>query len=460
MNTIKDNHSGHWVEPAPTYPPRELVTKEWSFREKLLLPIALLIAILFDRLLIATMPRELWNNGIHGAKAFPAVFWLCYLIIVYSFYWHRLKKDAVAWFVALCAALLCLWNFVSSGQNSEFSFITFFVIPAVLMAHAIWTTGGYTLKNSEGMIAAWFEGWTVKPFSGVASLFGVTGSLLSKSNKPMLKRVLIGTAAALAVMPIIIPLLMGADQIFNYHLTHMFSNISFFRIFFHTITIVIAFGLFYSFLWNIGFGQTKKYGIPKTWSIDIIISSIVLGSVIALYAIFCIIQFTYLFAGAGLPAGMTYAEYAREGFAQTVTVCAINLLIFGIFIRLGKHSRLLKILLGGLLALTAIMLISGAVRLNLYIDTFGLTWLRLLSAWFIVYLAAVIILCTTRLLTKKHIPIVAICALLLLIWYTALGYLNPDNFIEWHNISTGAILPQTPIPPTPQPIIQSIDLRV
>jgi hypothetical protein len=435
MKTINDCPE-HWHEPI--LPAR--ISKEWSFKEKLLLPVALIIAVLFDRLIVASMFRGFWNDGVHAAKVFPAVFWLCYLVVVYVFYWQRLKRDFVAWFAALCAVLLCVWNFVSRLQNAEFSYITLLVVPGVLMAHAVWVAGGFKLKNSEGMMVAWFEGWVIKPFSGLVSLFGAADSVLSKSNKTMVLRVVAGVAAAFGALVIIVPLLMGADQVFNHHITLLFSNFNPVTVVFHSFVVVVLFGLFYSFLWNLGFGETKQCRIPQAWSVDIVVSSIVLGSITAIYVLFCLVQFTYLFAGAGLPSGMTYAEYAREGFAQTVTVCAINLLLFGAFLRLGTfgeqkrgHRITIYALLGGLLVLTGIMLVSGAVRLNLYIDAFGLTWLRLLSAWFIIYLFAVIVLCAVRLFYKKYIPIVPICALMLLVWYVFLGYLNPDNFVYWYN---------------------------
>ena len=42
--------------------------------------------------------------------------------------------------------------------------------------------------------------------------------------------------------------------------------------------------------------------------------------------IFCGIQIIYLFGGGGeLPAGVTYAEYARQGFFQLLVVCILNL---------------------------------------------------------------------------------------------------------------------------------------
>ena len=410
----------------------KIVKREWSRAEKILLPISLLIAILFDRLIIAQFIRDHYTFML-----FYGLFWLGYLAIFYAFYWERVKRDYVLWFVTTCVAALSLWSFIHPG-NAEYTLITFLVIPGVLMAHAQWTAGAYTLNDTDGMVIAWFKGWFVKPFSGLPALSGVVGSLVSEDNKPAAKRIFklasLGVLLSLSLLMIIIPLLMGADQVFNHYLNQMLlDGDSSSSLFWHMLAVIFMFGWFYSSLWNVGFNQETPHRIPESWSIDTIISSIVLGSVAWVYVLFCFIQFTYLFAGAGLPAGMTYSEYARQGFAQTVVVCTINLIIFGVFLQFGIRKKLLAVLLSVLLMLTGIMLTSGAVRLNLYIGAYGMTWLRLLSAWFIIYLTAVITLCAIRLIFKKQLPIVALCTLLLLIWYVALGYLNPDNFISWYN---------------------------
>lgn len=401
----------------------------WSRKEKLLLALSLIIAILFDRLIIASLFD--WNFS----RESPATFWLSYLAIFCAFYWKRIKSDKVLLYVTICSVALCVWNFIFPNYyNSQYAAITFLVIPGVLMAHAQWAAGDYSLKNPAGIVPAWILGWMIKPFSGIHATIGSAISLISEDNKPVAKRAIIGTILALALLIIVVPLLMGADMVFNHYVMGLFSGWNFSSFAMHSFFVVIIFALFYSFIWNVGFGKKDELyrASSEGMSIDIVISSIVLGSVTLVYVMFCLVQFTYLFARAGLPEGMTYAEYAREGFAQTVLVCAINLLLFGIFMWKGQGKKILSGLLSGLLALTLIMLISGAVRLNLYIDAFGMTWLRLLSAWFIIYLVIVIVLCVVRLF-KKEMPVVGLSAMVLLIWYIALGYLNPDGFIDWFN---------------------------
>ena len=415
--------------------PPSQVKPQWTKAEKLLLPVSLIIAILFDRLVVTALFRIFsFTDSPNDLELASSVFWICYLIIFHSFFWQRVKEDYVLWFVAICTLALCIWNFIFSRGNFDFRTITLFVIPSVLMAHAQWTANSFTLKSSDGMVSAWFKGWFIKPFTGLNRLLGVSASLPSEKNRPYIKKVIQGICVSAILLIIIIPLLMGADQVFNLYFRQLFSSFSLGRLILHTIIILAVFSAFYSFLWNVGFGKNDTGIInSRSLSIDPIISSIVLGSIILVYVLFCIVQFTYLFAGAGLPTGMTYSEYAREGFAQTVVVCAINLFIFGVFLKYGTAHNLIKGMLGALLVLTGIMLVSGWVRLDLYIVTFGMTWLRLLSAWFIIYLATVILLCATKLLSKKEIPLLAICSLMLLAWYVVLGYLNPDNFINWYN---------------------------
>lgn len=396
--------------------------------ERLLLPVALAIAVLFDRLMFA--PFIDWTDNM---PVFSGVFWLCYLVAFYAFYWKKLVHNRILWLVAGLGAALCAWNFFFTG-NEEFSGLTFIVIPWVLMAHAQYAAGDYGLNDAGKIALAWLTGWFVKPFSGLPVFFGAIGSLGSEGSNSTAKKVVIGAGITLPLLCVIVPLLAGADKVFGFYIRQIAGGFNIGSFVAHAIVAAIAFALFYSFLWNVGFGSKLKLAEKKAFQIDAVICCIVLGSVTLLYVLFCAVQFTYLFAGAGLPDGMTYSEYAREGFAQTVTVCAINLMVFGIFLRFGNRSKTVTVFLAGLLGLTGVMLFSGFMRLRLYIDAYGLTWLRLLSAWFIIYLAVVIILCAVRMF-KEKLPAIALCALILLGWYTILGYSNPDAVISRYNQS-------------------------
>lgn len=409
---------------AVSSPPRAYTPKEI-----LLLPAALLIGLLFDRLIAGA--------GLTSARTsfdffqFTGAFWLCYLAVFYALYWKALARDKILWLIGLAGAALCVWNFFP-WANWEFRLLAFVVTPCVLMAHAQLMAGGYPLKAVWPMARAWLLGWLYRPFSGIPAIFGAVASLCRKSGRSTSRNVALGLAIALPVLCVVIPLLCAADRVFAYYAAEIIGNIDVQTFILHAAVVAVASVLFYSFLWNAGFGKKLQPPPGKPVTVDVTVAGVALGAVMLCYLLFVGVQFTYLFAGAGLPGGMTYSAYAREGFAQTVAVCVINLVLFGAALQYTQRHKIVVGLLAGLLVLTGVMLVSGSLRLGLYIGAYGMTWLRLISAWFIAYLAAVIALCAARLRATK-LPVVAICALVLLCWYVVLGYANPDGLVHLYN---------------------------
>lgn len=408
------------------------VKREYTARERSLLAVALLIGILYDRLVLANFDSDA------SLMLFSASFWLCYLVIFYVLFWERIRNNKVSWLVAGMSVMLCVWNFIF-GTDFEYGMLTFPVIPGVLMAHAVYSSVQPDLKQVGLLALEWLSGWFIKPFSALPACFGSIGSIVSTGKNSTLKKILLAAGITLPLMLILLPLLSGADLVFGYYMNKLLANFNIASFLVHTVMCVIAAVLFYSFLWNIGSGKIKNPAKSVEISLDKLICGIVLGVVLAVYAMFCAVQFVYLFAGAGLPDGLTYSEYAREGFWQLVVVSGINLLLFGVFLQFVPRTRWFSFMLSGLLAATALLLISAIRRLGLYIDAYGLTWLRLLSAWFIIYLVVTIILCTVR-MVKEKLPLIAVCALVLLVWYVVLGYANPEMLIENYNLAFHPVL--------------------
>ncbi|MCW2883035.1 MAG: histidine kinase [Sphaerisporangium sp.] len=102
-----------------------------------------------------------------------------------------------------------------------------------------------------------------------------------------------------------------------------------------------------------------------------------------LFASFVAVQITTLFGGNRKvveTAGLTYAEYARSGFFELVTVSVFVLAIVavaaGVLAPRGRERWLLAGLLGLLCGLTMVILTSALHRLGLYTDAYGLSRLR------------------------------------------------------------------------------------
>jgi len=411
--------NGNAVKPEKSGP------RVYTGKERQLLLLALGIGVLFDRLVFA--------SGYH-LPFFSSIFWLLFLVLFYLFNWERIRKSKVLWIVGGMTAALCLWSLLFD-YSSAYGSLTTLVIPAVLMAHCQYFALELSLKDAGKLTAAWFSGWLIKPFSAIPVLFGALLSLGGGGKKSTLKKILIGVGLTIPLFMVILPLLAQADRVFGFFLEGLLWNFDLPAFVMHSLTVVLAAVLFYSYLWNAGLApKPEEKAAKEEPSLDWIISCTVLGSVLLVYLLFCTVQFTYLFAGAGLPGGMTYSEYAREGFSQIILVCGINLALFGVFLRYGRNKRVVSILLAALLGLTAVMLFSGFVRLRLYISAYGLTWLRLISTWFILYLGAALLLCGVR-MAREKLPLVGICAILLLGWYGALGYANPEALITRYNLN-------------------------
>jgi hypothetical protein len=117
----------------------------------------------------------------------------------------------------------------------------------------------------------------------------------------------------------------------------------------------------------------------------------------ALFLAFVAVQLSVLFGGNDhvlRTAGLTYAEYARQGFWQLIAAAALTLVVVKaatLVARAETHRdrQLLNAMLGVLCVLTLVVLASALHRLSLYEDAYGLTRLRLTAEAFSLWLAGV-----------------------------------------------------------------------
>lgn len=170
-------------------------------------------------------------------------------------------------------------------------------------------------------------------------------------------------------------------------------------------------------------------------------AGIVLGSVLALFAIFVVIQFQYFFGGqANIHIdGYTYSEYARRGFGELVTVAFFSLLmILGLGAVTRRESeaqrRAFSGLSAGIVALVLVMLVSAYQRLVLYEAAYGFSGLRTYTHVFLFWLAGLLVAVVVLEILRRE-RFFALAALIALIGFAAsLPLLNVDDFIVRQNV--------------------------
>ena len=170
--------------------------------------------------------------------------------------------------------------------------------------------------------------------------------------------------------------------------------------------------------------------------------AIPIGMLGLLFTAFVTVQLTVLFGGGGhvlRTAGLTYAEYARQGFWQLLVVTGLTLLVLAAAARWAPRDTatdrwLIRVLLGALTGLTLLIVASALHRMTVYADTYGLTRLRLLVALCEAWLGTVflLILAAGVRLRATWLPRVAVATAALAL--LGLAAANPDALIAGHNV--------------------------
>lgn len=161
-----------------------------------------------------------------------------------------------------------------------------------------------------------------------------------------------------------------------------------------------------------------------------------------LFAGFVLVQITILFAGHRYvlaTQGVTYAEYARQGFFQLLAVGALTLAVIAGAVRWARRegSRdtvLLRLLLGVLSLLTLVILASALRRLNLYEDAYGLTQLRFLVHATILWMAGIFVLLLTAGATMRTAWLPRVAVLFTATAILVFTLINPDGVVAEHNV--------------------------
>ncbi|KOU21310.1 hypothetical protein ADK51_23290 [Streptomyces sp. WM6368] len=179
-------------------------------------------------------------------------------------------------------------------------------------------------------------------------------------------------------------------------------------------------------------------GKPRSrveWALPLIVMNL-------LFAGFNAVQLAVLFGGYHKvlqSTGLTYAEYARQGFWQLLWATLLTLAVIALALRWAPRSgpgdrRLVRIVLGLLCALTLVVVAAALRRMDLYVDAYGLTRLRVSVAAMELWLGLVIVLIMAaglfggRWLARAVAGSVGAAVL-------AFGLLSPDGMVAERNVA-------------------------
>ncbi len=177
-------------------------------------------------------------------------------------------------------------------------------------------------------------------------------------------------------------------------------------------------------------------GKPRSrieWALPLIVLDL-------LFAGFNAVQLAVLFGGYDkvlASTGLTYSEYARQGFWQLLWATLLTLVVIALALRWAPRAgagdrRLVRVVLGALCLLTLVVVASALRRMDLYVEAYGLTRLRVSVAAMELWLGLVIALIMAagafgRRWLPRAVAGSAVAAVL------AFGLLSPDGMVAENN---------------------------
>jgi hypothetical protein len=124
----------------------------------------------------------------------------------------------------------------------------------------------------------------------------------------------------------------------------------------------------------------------------------------ALFALQTVLDLTYLWAGANLPDGMSHAEYAHRGVYPLIVTALLAAGFVLVAMRPGgpaEKSRLIRPLVLVWTGQNILLVISSILRLDLYVATFSLTYMRLAAFVWMALVAVGLVLILIQIELKK-----------------------------------------------------------
>jgi hypothetical protein len=166
-----------------------------------------------------------------------------------------------------------------------------------------------------------------------------------------------------------------------------------------------------------------------------------LVGLVGLFAVFNVVQLAVLFGGYDVvlkETGQTYAEYARQGFWQLLMATLLTLLVIVVALRWAPRTRssdrtLVRGVLGTLCALALVVVASAVRRMDMYVEAYGLTRLRISVLTMELWLGLVIVLIMAAGVwgarwLPRAVAAGAVAAVL------AFGLASPDALIAQRNV--------------------------
>ena len=250
--------------------------------------------------------------------------------------------------------------------------------------------------------------------------------------------ILSGLLIAVPLVIVLVVLLASADAAFE-GLVHKLPKIDLWEPF-AALMLGIPMGCFFYSRATALHHANDAAAAPKTGvRLSAITVGTVLGAVSLVYAVYLVSQLAYFVGGFQgiLPEEFTMAEYARRGFFEMAVICTINLFVISLSVGLTRKEnnsplpiRLLCLFIG---IITLFLTVTASAKMVMYIGSYGLTRLRVLTEVIILFMALATVFVCIWLFVRK-LPYMKAIMLTALLLGSIVVWADVDTVVACYNV--------------------------
>jgi hypothetical protein len=337
-------------------------------------------------------------------------------IVISLLLWHQrrsLSKSKLTLFVHLLL-IMYLSICVCCYRNSIIFYAT---IPAVylgLCAVAFIGQERYAFSNFIGVV----ESLIKMGIGAIPAAPQVLGEVINKipgtgkASRAIIKG-FIGIVISIPFLAVFAGLFTSADPIFEKNVQAFFDFIWKPDIFKRSAVIILMWLLFCGYLARTAKNASLESHLNRTEpnrNFDGIVVFVFLLMNNLLFLCFIVIQLEYLFGGEEIirNTSITYAEYAHKGFYEFwATVILVSVIILYTDYKLrdqqGPVRQMVKYAWIAMIGQTLVIIASGLKRIIVYEEAYGYTYLRILVALFLLWVAGSFLLFILKIIRRKSI---------------------------------------------------------
>ena len=250
---------------------------------------------------------------------------------------------------------------------------------------------------------------------------------------------LLGVLLALPLLAVVIVLLIRADAAFS-GLVNLLPQADGGEIYGTAVCGILGFGLVFPRAVGLSHRQKQQLVEKQRKGLYPVTVNTVLVALCLVYLVYLFSQLAYFTGGLSgiLPKEYTMAQYARQGFFEMAWLCAINLFTIAIAMAVVKKQEkaplLTRLLCLFISLITLFFVVAASAKMGLYIGSFGLTRLRVLTEVIMVFLAIATVLVAVWLFVPK-IQYMKAVILTALVMGALVLWVDVDTVVAAYNVT-------------------------